>query len=733
MTGSWWSALPTVLACAALLLGPGWLLARSWGLRGVSALGAAPALLLAAVGPATVLAQVVGERWDRSVLVTGPAAWCWAGLVLLGLALTRPWRERGLGARGARGERGAKRLRGAEGARAPLALRPGAVLDAAPPSGRARRRLAGGLLLAGLLTAVPVIIGTHGPESPAQASDAVFHLSATGYVRAEGNASPLGGLASMYDGHAVYYPTGWHALTALLPGSVVAGANVMVLLLAALVWPLGVAALLREVTARSLPDDDGAVLAVGTALSGSVIGVLLLLTSTWPYALSLAVLPGALALVVRAVGPGRVGVAARTTALGVGALACLGVLVAHGAAVFNLLVLAGPVALAACTAPLRRAWGRGGAARASMLTAAVAGVLLVVAGAWVMRVPLLSVLRYPRGGANMAETLWAVVSDHPLLATFTPWVPGNLLLAVLAVLGAVAAWRAPGLRRWAVAPGIALALLLLASGPAWPLRGLAGPWYTQRARIMPLLTIGMLVLATFGVAEARRRWGSAAGAAARGAGAAGAGAGAGGDADGAGAPGAGGRASRGRGPATGLRALARHHVPATILLASLVLAPAWRAPLKAEVLQAVHVPDRVSYGAMLGGEEPALIGRAASRLPADAVVVGDPSNGSAYLWSVGGVEVLYPSRPKPPEGDLRWLGEHLDEIGTNPRVCEMLRERGALYYYSDDVVQDGTTGGGRQALWGEPLDRLPQRYLERIDSASSGRGGTATLWRITGC
>lgn len=725
MNGSWWSALPTVLACAALLLGPGWLLARSWGLRGVSALGAAPALLLAAVGPATVLAQVVGERWDRSVLVTGPAAWCWAALVLLGLALVRPWRSRSRAA----GEKVASEA----------ATR--TLLDATPLSARARRRLTCAVLLAGLLTAVPVIIGTHGPESPAQASDAVFHLSATAFVRAEGNASPLGGLASLYDGHAVYYPTGWHALTALLPGSVVAGANVMVLLLAALVWPLGVAALLREVTARSLPDAgaegadgaDGAVLAVGTALSGSVIGVLLLLTSTWPYALSLAVLPGALALVVRAATAGRVGALARTTALGVGALACLGVLVAHGAAVFNLLVLAGPVALAAGTAPLRRAWGRGGAARASMLTAAVAGVLLVVAGAWVMRVPLLSVLRYPRGGANMAETLWAVVSDHPLLATFTPWVPGNLLLAVLAVLGAVAAWRAPGSRRWVVATGIALALLLLASGPAWPLRGLAGPWYTQRARIMPLATIGMLVLATFGVAEARRRWGSAAGAAARGAGAAGAGAGAGGDADGAGAPGAGGRASRGRGPATGLRALARHHVPATILLASLVLAPAWRAPLKAEVLQAVHVPDRVSYGAMLGGEELALIGRAASRLPADAVVVGDPSNGSAYLWSVGGVEVLYPSRPKPPEGDLRWLGEHLDEIGTNPRVCEILRERGALYYYSDDVVQDGTTGGGRQALWGEPLDRLPQRYLERIDSASSGRGGTATLWRITGC
>lgn len=710
MNGSWWSALPTVLACAALLLVPGWLLARSWGLRGVTALGAAPALLLAAVGPATVLAHVVGERWDRSVLVTGPVAWWWAALVLLGLALARPWRSCGRVAPG-RGH-----VRGSGCLRTPSATVSGEVLDAPALSPLARRRLTGAVLLAGLLTAVPVIIGTQGPESPAQASDAVFHLSATAFVRAEGDASPLGGLASLYDGHAVYYPTGWHALAALLPGSVVAGANVMVLVLAALVWPLGVAALLREATARALPDDDGAVLAVGTALSGSVIGVLLLLTSTWPYALSLNVLPGALALVVRAVAPGRAGAAARTAALGVGVLACLGVLVAHGAAVFNLLVLAGPVVAAAGAAPLRRAWGRGGAARASVLSAAVVGLLVVAAGAWVMRSPLLSVLRYPRGGANMAETVWAVLSDHPLLATFTPWIPGNLLVAMLAGLGGLAARRAPGLRRWVVATGLALALLLLASGPAWPLRGLAGPWYTQRARIMPLLSIGMLVLATFGTAEVRRRWGSE------------------GDWAGARAADAGGStAGRTTASLSRARRLAAHHVPATVLIASLVLAPAWRAPLKAQVLEAVHVPDQVSYGAMLSGDEPALIRRAGSELPAGAVVVGDPSNGSAYLWSVAGVHVLYPSRPKPPSGDLRWLGEHLDEIGTNPRVCEILRERGARYYYSDDAAQDGTAGGGRKALWGEALDHLPREHLERIDSASSGDGGTATLWRITGC
>ena len=113
-----------------------------------------------------------------------------------------------------------------------------------------------------------------------------------------------------------------------------------------------------------------------------------------------------------------------------------------------------------------------------------------------------------------------------------------------------------------------------------------------------------------------------------------------------------------------------------------------------------------------------------------AVVLGNPSNGSAYLWSVAGVRVVYPSRPEPPGGDLLWLGRHLDEIGTNPRVCGILAQRGARYYYTDDTVADGATGGGREPLWGQALDRLPRQYLEAVDRTPDG---AVTLWRITAC
>lgn len=666
----------TLTAAAALLLLPGWLLARAWGCRGLTALGAAPALTLAILGPATLLAQRSGQRWAPAILVAGwpivlLAVGCAAGLVCT-------W----LGGRSRSSDAGADQH--------------GTVLNR-PAMARAERlALTGGIALAVLLTAVPVAIGTGGWDDPAQASDGVFHLSATAFVRQTGDASFLGGLAPMYDGVSLYYPTGWHAVAALLPGDVVTGANVLVAVLAALVWPLSMAALLREVL-----DHAGSALAVGCALAGSVVSPLLLLTSVWPYGLSVVLLPGALALLLRAVRGGQAGAVARAGAWVLAGGGCLGVVMAHGAGVFNLAVLGLPILLLAGLPVARRAWGRGGPSRAGLVAGVGASVLVVVGGAWMMRHSLASVLSFKRGSANIGETLFAVVTDHPLLATFTPWIPGNILVFALAVLG-VGAWkRIVKVRAWVVGAAASLTLLLLASGPAWPLRLLAGPWYTQRARIMPLLTVAMLVLAAIGIQEATRRWGTA------------------GSTD---------RNASELGPARRLLALARRRVPATLLIASLIVAPAWRWGQRVDLLAAIHDPARVSYGAMLSDGEVEFIERIAAELPDDAVVLGDPSNGSAYLWSVAGVRVVYPSRPEPTSMELTWLGRNADQIETDPRVCETLRAHGVAYYYSDDAPADGKTGGARKPLWGEALARVPHSALEPVDSE-----GTATLWRITAC
>ncbi|WP_366181059.1 DUF6541 family protein [Actinomyces timonensis] len=676
--GSSWAAAPPI-AVAALggLIIPGWSIAQAWGLRGVTALGAAPTLTAGILALGSTIAQPLGIPWDRGHLLIGPVGWLWAACVAMG-ALARGPREPG-----------------------PV----GPPAGPAPLGARGRLALCAGLGLAALMTAVPVIRSTGALDSPMQASDSIYHLSATAFVRVTGDASPLGGTWPLYDGQRIYYPMVWHAIAALLPGGVIEGSNTLVVVLSSAIWPLSMAALLSETLRSAGTEEDrgaGALLGLGTALSGSVVSVLLLLTSVWPYALSVCLLPGCLALVTRACASGALGGRWRARAIALAALGALGVIGAHGAAAFNLIVLAGPLVARGLWGPVPAAWRLGGRRRGALIAIAAAGGLLVAGAGWRVRGSLVDVFSYQRPPSNLAETVYALTTDHPLLARFSPYVPGNALVLALALVAVAGAWRgarggdARQARLWSIGTGAAALILLLAAGPQWPLRVLAGPWYTQRARIIVLVTIGLLVLATLGARDLTRAWAARPG-------------------------------WRGR--------LGAHprRVALAALAASLVLAPAWRWGLKAEIMEAVHDPGRISYGTMLSDAELAMIRRAPQELGADALVIGNPSNGSAYLWSVAGVRTVYPTRLLPISPELEWLGEHLDQLGSDPEVCRILNERGVTHYYSDDARPDGATGGGRQPLWGWRMDQVPHEYLEEVDSAPSGTGSTATLWRITAC
>ena len=93
-------------AAAALLLGPGWLIARAWGVRGATALGAAACLTLSVIGPATLVAQRTGQQWRPGPVATG---WPMVLLVIVCAAggLHQWWRRRSAGrAAGAAGLEG---------------------------------------------------------------------------------------------------------------------------------------------------------------------------------------------------------------------------------------------------------------------------------------------------------------------------------------------------------------------------------------------------------------------------------------------------------------------------------------------------------------------------------------------------------------------------------------------------------------------------------------------------
>ena len=206
-----------VLLAAALLVAPGLLLARLGGVRGWGAASAALPLSCAVIGTSEIVAAVAGWAW---------VPWGWAaiaGVTAVAAGLLVAVRR----------------------------LVPGGRTQSADPprdgGGRSDLRVPAGLAVACLVLGIGTLAGMGSMSTPAQAFDIVFHSNAVQAIRQLGNASSFGSMSALYQGVPTYYPTVWHGAVALLPASVTVSSNAMVLVVAALAWPLGIAGLLAEV------------------------------------------------------------------------------------------------------------------------------------------------------------------------------------------------------------------------------------------------------------------------------------------------------------------------------------------------------------------------------------------------------------------------------------------------------------------------------------------------------
>ena len=168
------------------------------------------------------------------------------------------------------------------------------------------------------------------------------------------------------------------------------------------------------------------------------------------------------------------------------------------------------------------------------------------------------------------------------------------------------------------------------------------------------------------------------------------------------------------------------------MLAALVLLPvAARVPLERNLVASVYDPQRIQYGTLLTEDAMRLIQRSRGTLPDDAVVLGAPSRGATYWWSLGGVHVVYPTRAgadeDTPEDALASVWPTLGQEGSE--VCTLLNRLGVRYFYSSsDVTASGSETGSAPLRWDSALTQVPAAGLELVDSE-----GSASLWRITAC
>lgn len=653
---SWLAVAPGLLAMAVLWVLPGYGVLRLLGVRGLVALGAAAAVTSGYAGVVAVVLDKLSVSWSlTSFGLTVLVAWALAASIGLGLGTLRDSKTTRVA--------GQKRL--------------------AP---REQGWLVAAWALGGGVLALAMMVGMGGSNQPGQAWDAVYHVNAVWFIQDSGNASSLGGLAPMYaDTIAPYYPSVWHSLVAIAPGFdyVTQASNASSIIIGSIIWIAGLIALARVVwPRRALPVVMVPVIAATfvtfPAIAVSMLGV-------WPFALSVACVPGTLALTISTL---RRDLGWKVhTAYGLGlAWAVAGVVLSHGSGLFSLALLAGPVLVVLLTRVAVRWWKRGH--RVGVVISVVVGSLLAILGstAVLTSAPVSSIVSYERGGqSSYFPGLGSLLIDHPLIYVYD-FTSFNAVVTVLVAIGIVLSWRLKKSRWLIVALLLAAALTLLAAGPPEnPLRVLAGFWYTQASRINQLLLIPAIMLAAAGAAWVADRL------------------------------------SRWRSWTTAKAALS---VVAIIAVATF----GFRWSTQTAVMSSTYNTWPIAWGTMLEEDEIAMVDRAAEMLPDAAVVLGEPSAGSPYLLARSGVDVVYPQlTPIAGSPERLLLAAEFNRWRTNPEVCEAVRALGVTHVYGDDL----TFAEG--AKWEEATPGLRsfntnQPEFELIDS-----GGQASIYRFTGC
>lgn len=631
---TWVELVLPSFAFALVLGGPGWVIGRALGLRGLLGLGLAPALSSACYAVGSVVLARLGIDWSPLPVAAGVLAVAVAALGATRLAhrarprtapvvAARVWREQALWG---------------------LSW---------------RAWLVWAVVVGSIIMIAPTVVGMGAPDAPLQQWDAVFHLNGVALIQETGAADNLNGLYG--PDRSVYYPTVWHAMVALAldlggpltPSSIPAAANASTLVIASVGWLTGLAAFAQA----CFPRRPGiVVVTVAVASAFSMFPTVLLSTlAQWPNGLSVMLVPGAAAGVVTTVRAisGRTRLAGGgPVVLGFASLAALvGVGSAHGTGVLGVALVAGPFVVAVAVSAVVAAW------RGPHRRRAVAGIVVgvVLAAGLVYAAGTSSVLAGLTNYDRLPQRIYVVSVPRTLLDwVVAPW-PGSLVVTVAVVLGAVQTFRGQSGRWLVAATGMIVALSAIAAGPENPLRALTGMWYRQAARIEALYPITAAVLAALGIAVLsgwlRERW-----VARREAGA----------------------GTRGVWSTPALAAL--------VVVVAFLTSAGFQAPHRAQRFAQAYDPSQIRWGTMLSVEELELMRELPDVVDADAVIIGDPFSGAPFAWSIGMRRVVFPqlNTSGRDEGSA-YLLEHFREIGTDPKVCEFLDELAVTHFYQDSA------------------------------------------------
>lgn len=466
-----------------------------------------------------------------------------------------------------------------------------------------------------------------------QTFDGVFHLNAVRRILDMGDASmaAVGSLVSA-PGEVGYYPAAWHAVASIVTmasgGDIVLASNALMLVVACLVWPAGVVALVRATTTAGPVGlfAAGALSAASIAfpMATASFGILL------PYLLSVAMVPAALivlaSLLRRAVGCTPL---SWTRTLVLGVVVALAIGSAHPQGVMVVIVLGMPL-LIWTTCERGWSWYRGrrrdgspARARALALTSA----LTVVAG-------VVSAVTFLRFRPSFGSSFWRADTDLPtatarvLSMTADGFEPSWLVAAagVAALLVVLLATRNGWLvASWAWAAALA-ACAMGSHDEVWRYLW-TGPWYSDPRRLAAIPVIVSVPILAVAIDEVARR-------------------------------------AVVRHP--GLREL----TDAAAVLVSLALLAASALSPQATASRDGYADAYWRNGDLLSSGERTLLEEVSSIVPKGDVIAASPFDGGSLASAISDRTVTTTFFSSYRDGSIETITQRLDEIQSDPAVCD---------------------------------------------------------------
>lgn len=650
--------LPAVL-CAVVIFLPGILVALASRLRGFDAFAAAPALSVAMISISAILAPMLGVGWSLWIPLV-------FALLVAALGFVLTWAAGRLGSRRNR----TATANGAADEVADVRVGEGATLLPQRWFSRDQGLYWISFAIGAILLARNTTNSLGNPEWISQTWDNNFHLNVIRFIEDTGNASSLHVAAlTSGDNPVFFYPAAWHDIVSLVflnaDISIPAATNVVALLTAAVIWPLSVLFMVRQIVTLNAP----AVLSLG-ALCAAFTGfpiLLLFFGVLYPNLLGISVLPVGIGLVAQLFRVGWVRRLGLTQTLFLGFFVGIGVAISHPNAVMSLLVIVVPIFITRAILQIVAAVRSRTPWWVAALQVAGIGVLL-----WVVNY-LWGVVRPEKEAGiiwnpmiSQAQAYGEAVLNAPI-GGIPQW-----FVTILLLLGIFALFKDGGRHLWLVASWCVVAFFYgAARSLPWEedRYWVVGVWYHDSYRLAALLPLVCIPVAAYGISWLTRKIADSAafGAATRAL------------ADRK-AAGFGSRAESGE--ALGADR-ARQLVTGVLAVIAVLLVSYFGQTAKAITDQVAstyfsYVPGPDSR--LLSTDEKKLLDELDSYVPADEQILVQPFTGGSLAYAYADRKVSAAHAIYEATDNVYYLEQNLNKAKTDPKVCEIVNKDNLNYY-----------------------------------------------------